>query len=187
MKSQYQNASNISARIRLHQEYSTNPQGWFSWIYDQCEIGKCQDILELGCGNGALWTENKEKLPDNIRIVLSDISDGMIRDVRRNIGMEDSRFSFLTFDCRNIPFPNQSFDLVIANHVLFYCDDIPAVCREAARISASRWNLYLQYLRKTSHMQEISDARHINLTAVLYYPAMQSLRNSLDLKTVLLS
>ena len=37
MKSQYQNASNISARIRLHQEYSTNPQGWFSWIYDQCE------------------------------------------------------------------------------------------------------------------------------------------------------
>ena len=119
MKSQYQNASNISARIRLHQEYSTNPQGWFSWIYDQCEIGKCQDILELGCGNGALWTENREKLPDNIRIVLSDISDGMIRDVRRNIGMEDSRFSFLTFDCQNIPFPNQSFDLVIANHVLF--------------------------------------------------------------------
>ena len=159
MKSQYQNASNISARIRLHQEYSTNPQGWFSWIYDQCEIGKCQDILELGCGNGALWTENREKLPDNIRIVLSDISDGMIRDVRRNIGMEDSRFSFLTFDCRNIPFPNQSFDLVIANHVLFYCDDIPAVCREAARILRPG-GIFICSTYGKHHMQEISELTH---------------------------
>ena len=32
LKNQYQNASNISARINLHSLYSQNPQGWFPWI-----------------------------------------------------------------------------------------------------------------------------------------------------------
>ena len=33
LKNQYQDASNISARINLHSLYSQNPQGWFPWIY----------------------------------------------------------------------------------------------------------------------------------------------------------
>ena len=32
LKNQYQNASNISARINLHHLYSKNTQGWFPWI-----------------------------------------------------------------------------------------------------------------------------------------------------------
>ena len=34
-KSQYENANNISARIRLHKEFSVNPQGWFPWVYKE--------------------------------------------------------------------------------------------------------------------------------------------------------
>ena len=50
------------------------------------------NILELGCGDGALWTQNLSKLPGNIHITLSDISEGMLRDARRAIGGEDPRF-----------------------------------------------------------------------------------------------
>ena len=53
----------------------------------------------------------------------------MLRDARRAIGGEDPRFSFKAFDCHNIPPRIGTFDLVIANHVLFYCDDIGKVCR----------------------------------------------------------
>lgn len=38
LKNQYQNASNIVARINLHHLYSQNAQGWFPWIYEQCHI-----------------------------------------------------------------------------------------------------------------------------------------------------
>ena len=38
LKNQYQNASNISARINLHRLYSQNEKGWFSWIYEQSGI-----------------------------------------------------------------------------------------------------------------------------------------------------
>ena len=38
LKSQYQNATNISARINLHTLYAQNTQGWFPWIYQQCGL-----------------------------------------------------------------------------------------------------------------------------------------------------
>lgn len=133
MAGQYKNASNLSARIRLHSLYSQNKQGWFPWVYQQCRIQDGMKILEIGCGNGALWTQNMKLLPQNLSVCLSDISEGMIRDVRRCVGA-DERFSFQVFDCHRIPFEPESFDLVIANHVLFYCQDIPAVCREARRV-----------------------------------------------------
>ena len=52
LKSQYENANNISARIRLHRDYSTNKQGWFPWVFEQCfslfPKPKPLSILELG-------------------------------------------------------------------------------------------------------------------------------------------
>lgn len=76
-------------------------------------------ILELGCGDGALWTQNIQFLPQDISITLSDLSSGMIRDARRALGRKDKRFSFEVFDCAKIPHKGCNFDLVIANHVLF--------------------------------------------------------------------
>lgn len=154
LKTQYQNASNISARIRLHEMYSQNQTGWFPWIYHNCKITDGMRILEIGCGDGTLWNENMAKLPQNISAVLSDISEGMLRDVRRRIG-SDSRFSFQAFDCHRIPFVSDSFDLVIANHVLFYCDDIAKVCREVSRILVPGGR-FLCSTYAASHMQEIT-------------------------------
>jgi len=155
LKAQYQNAANISARINLHKNYSLNQQGWFPWIYEQCKISDSMKILEVGCGNGALWTENFSRLPDNVNIVLSDISEGMIHDVRRSIGPEDARFSFQVFDCAQIPFPDGSFDLVIANHLLFYCDDIPKSCEEIQRVLKSNGR-FVCSTYGSRHMKEIS-------------------------------
>ena len=155
LKLQYQNATNISARIRLHRDYSANPQGWFPWIYGQCRIRSGMRILELGCGNGALWTENLSRIPPDIQIALSDISEGMLRDARRSIGPKDSRFSFQTFDCARIPYPDSRFDLVIANHVLFYCSDLPGVCREVRRVLRKKGRFVCSAYGR-DHMKEIS-------------------------------
>ena len=156
LKSQYQNATNISSRIRLHKLYSENHTGWFPWLYQQYPITPGMHILEIGCGNGALWTENQHLLPPDISIILSDISEGMLRDARRNIGTTDSRFSFQTFDCHQIPYPDHSFDLIIANHVLFYCQDIAKVCSEVQRLLKPD-GVFLCSTYGSHHMKEISE------------------------------
>lgn len=155
LKNQYQNATNIAARINLHSLYSTNKEGWFSWIFRQCHLAPGMQVLELGCGDGALWKENIAKIPPNIHITLSDISDGMLRDARRALGARDTRFSFSTFNCEKIPAASDTYDLVIANHVLFYCDDIKKVCQEVQRV-LKPGGIFLCSTYGTSHMKEIS-------------------------------
>lgn len=155
LKNQYLDASNISSRINLHSLYSRNQQGWFPWIYEQCRIRPGMRILELGCGDGTLWTKNRQHIPSEVEIVLSDISGGMLRDARRAIGADDPRFSFAMFDCHQLPYGDQRFDLVIANHLLFYCDDIPQVCREIRRV-LTPGGVFLCSTYGSRHMVEVS-------------------------------
>lgn len=155
LKNQYQNASNISARIHLHSLYSQNKQGWFPWVYQQCRIVPGMKILEIGCGDGALWTQNLSLLPDQVSITLSDVSEGMLRDARRAIGADDPRFTFASFDCHSIPMEDGQFDLVIANHVLFYCSNIRQVCQEVSRVLKPGGH-FLCSTYGSGHMKEIS-------------------------------
>lgn len=156
LQTQYQNEANISARIRLHSLFSQNPQGWFPWVYEQCDIKPGMQILEVGCGNGRLWTENQQELPDGLHIVLSDISDGMLRDVKRDAGLDENIFTFQHFDCQEIPFPDESFDLVIANHTLFYCSDISKACAELSRVLKSKGRIVCGTYGP-DHMKEVTD------------------------------
>ncbi len=95
------------------------------------------------------------RIPSDVQITLSDISEGMLRDARRSIGSEDTRFTFQVFDAHEIPFADETFDLVIANHVLFYCDDILKVCRESGRVLKRKEPLYAAPTVK-NHMAEIT-------------------------------
>ena len=156
MKNQYINAGNISARINLHNRFSVNKQGWFPWIYEQLCVRDGMKVLEIGCGDGTLWEENKDKLPENIETTLSDTSEGMLRDARRNVGIGDHRFRFRHFDCHRIPYEDQSFDLVVAGHVLFYCEDIPQVCREVERV-LKPGGRFVCSTYGSEHMKEVSE------------------------------
>ncbi len=155
LKNQYQNATNISARINLHSLYSRNKQGWFPWIYEQCNLQPGMKVLELGCGDGTLWRENLSLIPEDISIKLTDISDGMLRDARRAIGASDSRFTFEPLDCHRLPYPDNHFDLVMANHVLFYCDDLSQVCQEVRRVLKPNGR-FLSSTYGSNHMKEVS-------------------------------
>ncbi len=163
LKNQYQNASNISSRIQLHNLYSVNKEGWFPWILQQLNIDKLEEgkefrILELGCGDGALWKEALEGLGDKVDLVLSDISRGMLRDARRNLSKKKTscKISYENFDCHKIPHEEESFDLVIANHVLFYCQDISKVCREVRRV-LKPGGRFVCSTYGNRHMKEVSD------------------------------
>ena len=158
MKNQYQNASNISARIQLHNKYSTNTQGWIPWIFDQCHMAEHSTVLEIGCGDGSLWLENKEKIPKQLHVVLSDISEGMLRDTRRAIhaNVKTSRFDFQVFDCERIPYPDNSFDLVIANHILFYCKNLTSVFEEISRVLKTG-GTFVCSTYGAAHMKEINE------------------------------
>lgn len=156
LKNQYLNSSNISARINLHKEYAANKEGWFPWLFEQCKIRPGDTVLELGCGDASLWTENKYRIPDQVKIILSDISDGMMRDVKRSVGKEDERFRFDVMDAHQIHMADASVDILIANHVLFYCEDLQQVFSEVKRVLKPD-GIFLCSTYSGSHMKEVSE------------------------------
>ena len=61
LRDQYKDGSNLSARIRLHQRFSTNRYGMMRWMFDQMEIPEPASVLELGCGTGVLWRSRAQQ------------------------------------------------------------------------------------------------------------------------------
>lgn len=155
LRTQYQNATNINARIALHRDFSVNPEGWFPWLFRQMRLKPGMSVLELGCGNGALWLENLSHVPSEIHIVISDSSEGMVREVQHRLS-EDQRFSFQTIDMDQIPYHDQSFDLVIANHVLFYSTDLDHTLKEIRRVLKPGGTLSASTYG-AKHMKEITE------------------------------
>lgn len=149
---QYKNAKNLNDRISLHEKYSTNSQGWFNWLFEKIDFSKVNRLLELGCGNGKLWQENNIDLR-NREIFLSDISEGMVEEVRNKLG---SDFNCIVVDAEKIPFKDAYFDSIIANHVLFYLNDLNQGLKEIRRVLKSNGVLYCSTYG-SKHMKEITD------------------------------
>lgn len=149
---QYKNAKNLNDRISLHEKYSTNSQGWFNWLFEKIDFSKVNRLLELGCGNGKLWQENTIDLR-NREIFLSDISEGMVEEVRNKLG---SDFNCIVADAEKIPFKDAYFDSIIANHVLFYLNDLNLGLKEILRVLKPNGILYCSTYAK-EHMKEITE------------------------------
>lgn len=155
LSTQYKNATNISARIRLHRDYSVNKQGWFPWLFSQIDFKPGMKILELGAGNGALWSQNIDKVPSDVTIIVSDISEGILLDAKKEIG-NHPQFQYAVIDAEKIPFAAGTFDLVIANHMLFYVDNLSKALGEIQRVLKSG-GVFSCSTYSAKHMHEVTD------------------------------
>jgi SAM-dependent methyltransferase len=130
---QYRDSSNLGARIALHERFSTNPRGFHRWVFDHLDLPDEASILEIGCGPATLWVENMERIPSGWNITLTDASLGMVGEARQRL--DDSRpFTFLVADAQEMPFAHESFDAVIAAHMLYHVPDRDMAFSEIVRI-----------------------------------------------------
>ena len=132
---QYRDSSNLDARVALHKRYSTNPRGWFPWVFDTLEkLPSPARVLELGCGPGLLWSNNAPRIPPGWVITLSDLSDGMLQAAWRSLVVTSRAFKYEKIDAQSIPHPDETFDIVIANHMLYHVPDRAKALGEIRRV-----------------------------------------------------
>ena len=153
--SQYRDSSNLDARAALHQRFSTNPYGWQRWAFDHLLIlPPTARILELGCGPAYLWKENAERIPPGWVVTLSDLSAGMVDAAWRNLVVTGRNFKFEQIDAQSIPYPDGTFDAVIANHMLYHVPDRRKALSEIRRVLKDDGILFAATLGK-DHMREM--------------------------------
>jgi ubiquinone/menaquinone biosynthesis C-methylase UbiE len=151
---QYRDSSNLNARIGLHERFSTNPHGWHRWVFDQLALAPDARILELGCGPGTLWAENRERIPPGWQMVLTDLSAGMIDEAGRALDGRPRRISFAVADAQAIPFATTSLDVVIANHMIYHVPDRAQALAEIRRVLRPGGRLYATTVG-VDHMREL--------------------------------
>ena len=101
-------------------------------------------ILETAAGTGVVTEELHRALPD-AEIVATDLNAPMLEQATRRMGAKNLRFQ--PADAQQLPFDNDSFDLVICQFgVMFYPDKVRAnaearrVLREGGRYMLVIWD-----------------------------------------------
>jgi ubiquinone/menaquinone biosynthesis C-methylase UbiE len=154
---QYKDSGNLDARIEIHRRFSTNPYGWFNWVFDTLvQLPARANVLELGTGSGALWVSITDKIPTNWTITLSDLSQGMLDAAWRNLVVTGRNFKFEQIDAQSIPYADETFDIVIANHMLYHVPDRPKALAEIKRVLKKGGHLIAATVGET-HQKEIKN------------------------------
>jgi ubiquinone/menaquinone biosynthesis C-methylase UbiE len=160
---QYKDSSNLDARAALHKRFSTNSYGWCKWVFDTLlKLPENAKILELGCGPAYLWQENISRIPNGWRITLSDLSSGMLDAAWRNLVVSGRAFQFKEIDAQSIPFEDETFDAVVANHMLYHVPDRLKAIAEMKRVLTSNGRLIATTIGE-NHLKEIANwIRQVN-------------------------
>ena len=154
---QYKDSSNLDARVEIHKRFSTNPYGWFNWVFDALlKLPADAKILELGCGPAHMWRECSSRIPAGWDITLSDFSSGMVDAAWRNLVVTGRNFKFKEIDAQSIPFEGETFDAVIANHMLYHVPDRPKALKEIRRVLKSDGHLFATTIGQ-NHLKEIAN------------------------------
>ncbi|WP_239615262.1 MerR family transcriptional regulator [Cohnella mopanensis] len=151
---QYLTANRLQARIDLYDRFSLNKIGWHRWFFDHLGLLPNMKILEVGCGDGTLWFRNGDRIPDSWKITLTDMSHGMINEARNKIEDPNGRFKFLVADVQEIPFHNNEFDLIVANHMLYHVLDHSKAMAEISRVLKPNGSLFASTMSR-GHLLEI--------------------------------
>ena len=135
-----------SARIR---------RGGFVGFFDTLvKLPGNASILELGCGSAGMWKENADRIPAGWVITLTDISDGMLDAAWRNLVPLGRSFKFEQMDARSISYGDSTFDMVIADHMLYHVPDREKALHEIKRVLKDEGSLIATTVG-TDHMAQM--------------------------------
>ncbi len=133
VKEQYATSKGLDIRITFHDKYSTNKQGYGNWLVSNYDISEGMNVLELGCGTGTIWIGHDDLVADCGRLVLTDLSEGMLQTAKDNLGVKDN-VEYRIEDIQDISFDDDSFDVVIANAMLYHVPNLNKGLREVRRV-----------------------------------------------------
>ncbi len=151
---QYKDSSNLGARANLHVLFSTAKAPWHNWVFEHLEIQPGMTILECGCGPGWLWRSNVEGIPAQCHITLTDLSDGMVGEAQEALANTAAEFQFETADIQELPYADNSFDIVVANHMLYHVPDLSRGLSEIKRVLKPNGRFFAA-TNGNNHMKEL--------------------------------
>lgn len=159
-REQYRNSENLKRRINIH-SYNTNPYNWMNWVYDHYDLKAGGKVLELGCGNALLWCYNIDRLPEKLTIYLTDFSEGMLEEARKNmeayeetLQKKNIQIIYRQVNANELVMWEKDFDLIIANHMIYHVQKKNQLLEAVIKMLKPEGKFYCTTVGE-GHMQEL--------------------------------
>ena len=154
-KIQYNSSSNLEKRQNLW-TFGDNKISLGNWIFQHLNLQEGDNVLEIGCGKGLMWCENKESIPRSVVLTLTDFSLGMVSETQKNADKFGLSAEICQMDAQNLLLPDNSVDLVVGCHMLYHVPDIPKALSEIQRVLKPNGR-FISTTTSISHLKELRD------------------------------
>lgn len=125
----FSNEQGLMLRQQLHDYYSVPQINMPAWVLDRYAWQGGETVLDVGSGPGMYLDEIFSRIPP-AQYIAGDLSFGMLKALRERT--DDITSTVL--DAENLPFPDNSFDIVLANNMLYHVPDLERAILEIRRV-----------------------------------------------------
>ena len=105
-------------------------------LIDRLPRGKLSAVLEVACGTGIVTRQLRDRLPQETRIVASDLNRAMFEYAARKF-KSGEKLEWKEADAMALPFADQEFDGVLCQYGIMFVPDKELAFREAHRVLKS--------------------------------------------------
>ncbi|HVO43934.1 MAG TPA: class I SAM-dependent methyltransferase, partial [Aggregatilineales bacterium] len=119
----------LRIRQRTHELYSVPKINFAEWVLDRIPWQGDELVLDVGSGHGAYFKPVVLRIPHG-KLVALDLSLGMAEKA----ASQPHAGAVLNADAQALPFPDHTFDVVLANHMLYHVPDLDLALNEIHRV-----------------------------------------------------
>jgi SAM-dependent methyltransferase len=161
----YATEATLTVRQRTHEMYSVPKVNFAEWVLDRIPWRGDERVLDIGAGPGTYFEALAPRISRG-QLVAGDLSLGMIRRAAKH----PQAGHLLNADVQRLPFPAETFDVVLANHMLYHVPDLDLGIEEIQRVlkptgcliaaTNSQYNMpeFEQLIRRSYHLLGAVDA-----------------------------
>jgi SAM-dependent methyltransferase len=126
LREEYQTIDNWLVRARIHEQYTHPKKSFVDWVLKLYPWKGNERVLDVGCGPGRYYKHIAKKMPDVTYIGL-DYSPAMMAKHRATGHLTRGNIE-------QLPFEDNTFDVVMANHMLYLAPDVEGAVLELRRV-----------------------------------------------------
>ncbi|MBP0725823.1 class I SAM-dependent methyltransferase [Bacillus sp. RG28] len=133
IKRQYGTSTHLQVRIDTHVKYEEKRIDLDEMVINLLNLTNDEKILDIGCATGAFLTL-LQTIGHKGQLTGLDQSPKMIEEANKKSQQKNLNIEWIIGDARKLPFSSNSYDWVVARHMLYHVPDIQKTIEGFKRI-----------------------------------------------------